>query len=306
MSLSLVILAAGIGRRYGGLKQIDPIGPNGEVLMDYSVYDAILAGFDRIVFVIRKDMEAEFRTVVGDRLEDRVDVGYAYQELDMLPDGFRVPAGRSKPWGTGQALLCAREAVATPFGVINADDFYGRDAFRVLAGHMNAAGNGEVNEYSMVGFRLADTLSDHGPVARGVCETSADGLLIAVEELTGIERTAEGARHEACDGTVRRFSGCEMVSMNMWGFTPSVFGYLDEQFRAFLHESGAVDTAEFFIPSAVNDLVSRDLAGVRVLRATGSWFGVTYRGDVPRAVEGIRALLEAGIYPADLREGNST
>ena len=197
-------------------------------------------------------------------------------------------------------MLAARDALATPFGVINADDFYGRDAFRVLAENLNRRRTGTPDEYAMVGFRLGNTLSEHGPVARGICEAGRDDWLIAVEELTGIEKTATGARHAAGDGSVRQFIGSELVSMNMWGFTPSIFGHLDERFRVFLGDSGSEGNAEFFVPTVVNDLIAEQLARVRVLRTDGSWFGVTYRGDLPRVLESVREFIDKGVYPREL------
>jgi UTP-glucose-1-phosphate uridylyltransferase len=294
---TLLILAAGMGSRYGGLKQIEPVGPSGEAMLDYSVYDAVRAGFGRVVFVIRRDIEDAFKRDVGSRFERRIEVGYAFQELDMLPEGFTVPEGRAKPWGTAHAILVAKDAVSTPFGVINADDFYGLDAYRVLAREL---GRSRGNEYCMVGFRLENTLSDHGAVARGICTAGEDGRLQDVVELTGISKTPEGAEHHDDDGSVRQLDGSEIVSLNMWGFTPSIFEHLEREFVTFLSEAQSDPRREFFIPTVVNTLVARGTVMTRVLRTRSSWFGVTYREDRPAVVADIRALIDQGCYPADL------
>ncbi len=294
---TLLVLAAGMGSRYGGLKQIEPVGPSGEAVLDYSVYDALRAGFGRVVFVIRRDIEEAFKRGIGSRFERFADVGYAFQELDMLPAGFSVPAGRTKPWGTAHAILVAKDAVSTPFGVINADDFYGYDSYRVLSAELARGGR---SQYCMVGFRLGNTLSEHGAVARGICTADAEGMLRDVVELTGIVKTPEGAEHGGDDGTVHRMDGSEIVSLNMWGFTPSIFEHLEREFAAFLSESVSDVRREFFIPTVVNTLVARGLVTMSVLPTRSSWFGVTYREDTPEVVASIRALVEQGCYPGDL------
>lgn len=302
-SATLVVLAAGIGSRYGGLKQIDPIGPGGEAVLDYSVFDARRAGFGRVVFVIRRDIEATFRSVLGGRFEDRLEVRYAFQELDMLPAGQTVPPDRRKPWGTGHALLCAAEATDGPCAVINADDFYGAESFRALADFLtHPPADAERDIYAMVGFQLHRTLSEHGTVARGVCRTDAEGFLTEVEELTAIERTPEGARNREPDGSSRPLTGREIVSLNCWGFTPSIFAHLCRQFGVFLEENRDHPKAEFYIPSAVNELLREGQALVKVLPTTAQWLGVTYREDRPLVIEGIRALIRAGDYPERLWE----
>jgi len=293
--LTLLVLAAGMGSRYGGLKQIDPVGPNGETIIDYSIYDAQRAGFDRVVFVIRHDIETQFKEIVGARFEKNIAVDYVFQELDQLPPGFSVPAGRKKPWGTGQAILMAAEVIREPFAAINADDFYGPDSFRQLAGHLRL-GN---DDYAMVGFTLRNTLSEFGSVARGVCRADGKQYLESVTEVVGIEKDGTGAKYQGAQGTVR-FTGDEVVSMNMWGFNPGLFEHLRRQFVEFLKQQGQQEKSEFYIPLAVNDLVAAKRARVKVLPTSDSWFGVTYREDRPRVSHGIRNLIQRGDYPQKL------
>ena len=295
---TLLVLAAGMGSRYGGLKQIDPVGPAGETIIDYSIYDAHRAGFGKLVFVIRRDIEEPFRQTIGRRFENKIAVEYVFQELDKLPAGFSVPANRQKPWGTAQAILMAEGVIREPFAAINADDFYGADSFRVLAGHLRAGHP----DYAMVGFILRNTLSDFGSVARGVCQLTRDNFLTGVKELTKIERDGHGAKYIEADGKSHPLSGDEMVSMNMWGFTPALFGQLREQFTAFLKRHGREEKSECYIPSVVNTLVSAGQARCQVLRTTSSWFGVTYRDDRPRVVESVQALIAKGEYPGKLWE----
>ena len=299
MSLTLLVLAAGMGSRYGGLKQIDPVGPGGETLLDYSVYDAVRAGFDRVVFIVRGDMESDFRIAAGRRIERQVPVEYCRQELEMVPGWFSIPPERRKPWGTGHAVLAARDAIGGNFAAVNADDFYGAGSYRRLASQLQQAADGRRGDYGMVGFRLRETLSDHGTVARGVCRSS-QGLLEQVVELTRIARSGDGAVHTDPQGRARNLSGDELVSMNMWGFTPSIFDHLERAFARFLRERGREDGAEFMIPTLVNDLVAAGQAKVRVLRSSDSWFGVTYREDRDRVTSQIRDLVRRGSYPAPL------
>jgi UTP-glucose-1-phosphate uridylyltransferase len=285
-----------MGSRYGGLKQIDPVGPSGETIIDYSIYDALRAGFGKLVFVIRKDIEAPFKDTVGARFEKRLPVEYAFQELDKLPAGFTVPEGRTKPWGTTQAVLMAADVVREPFAVINADDFYGAESYRVLGEHLKSGSA----DSAMVGFILRNTLSDFGSVARGVCRVNGEGYLATVEELTSIERDGERAKNTDAAGKVTALSGDEAVSMNMWGFTPGIFGQLRDLFHSFLERSGKELKTESYIPTAVNELVAAGQARVKVLRSSDSWFGVTYREDRPRVVDSIGRLIAAGRYPARL------
>ena len=299
MSPTLVVLAAGMGSRYGGLKQIDPMGPSGETILDNSVYDAMRAGFDRVVFIIRPDFEDAFRRGVVARFADRIDVDFAFQTLDRLPPGFVVPDGREKPWGTTHAILCAREQIRDNFAVINADDFYGRDSYGVLASHLRGVAPSST-DFAMVGFTLRNTLSDHGSVARGVCVASAEGFLTAIDEMTKIERDGSAARNTRDDGTVVRLSGDEPVSMNMWGFTPRLFDHLDRVFREFLEVSGGEAKSECFIPLTVGQLVNEGVATCRVLRTDSSWFGVTYREDKEVVQASIAGLIERADYPRSL------
>ncbi|MCU0786978.1 MAG: NTP transferase domain-containing protein [Verrucomicrobia bacterium] len=295
---TLLVLAAGMGSRYGGLKQIDPIGPNGETIIDYSIYDALRAGFGKVVFVIRHDIEEPFRSIVGTRFEGRIPVEYAFQELDKLPSGFTIPPGRTKPWGTGQAILVTAGLIREPFAVINADDFYGANSFRVLADHLRAG----TADYAMVGFVLRNTLSEHGSVARGACGTDADGYLKSVVELTAIEKDGAGARYADADGTMQRLTGDEPVSMNMWGFNPSLYRHLSELFTEFLQKEGRELKSEFYIPKVVNALVASGKERCRLLTTPDAWLGVTYREDRPIVVEGLGRLIRSGAYPQKLWE----
>ena len=296
MSLTLVVLAAGMGSRYGGLKQVDPMGPAGETVLDYSVYDAVRAGFDRVLFIIRRDFEAEFRASVGARFAGRVQVDYVFQSLDALPAGHALPAGRVKPWGTGHAVWCAREAISGPFAVVNADDFYGAGSFARLAKFLRAAeaAKAATPEFAMVGFRLANTLSEHGAVSRGVCAVGADGVLAGIEEHTGILATEVGA------GADCKYKPDTIVSMNCWGFTADFLPRLDARWREFLVSNGASEKAEFYLPFAVNDLLRAGAARVHVLPTDDQWFGVTYREDKPRVQAAIAALVASGAYPSPL------
>jgi dTDP-glucose pyrophosphorylase len=291
-------MAAGMGSRYGGLKQIDPVGPSGETLMDYSIYDAIRAGFGKLVFIIRKDIEAQFKEFIGTRYEKRIPVEYVYQELDKIPAGFTIPEGRTKPWGTTQAILMSTGVIHEPFAVINADDFYGAEGYRALAAHLTSG----TPDLAMVGFTLRNTLSDFGSVARGVCRVNSENYLEYIEELTKVERDgAEGAaKNTDPAGNVTKLTGNEAVSMNMWGFTPQVFGLLEQNFLEFLRHSGSELKSECYIPNTVGALVTSGKARVKVLPTNDSWFGVTYRQDHATVVENINRLVQAGIYPQRL------
>jgi hypothetical protein len=293
---TLLVLAAGMGSRYGGLKQIDPVGPSGETIIDYSIYDAMRAGFGRLVFVIRHDIEQQFREVVGSRFEQRLAVDYVFQELDKLPAGHSLPAGRTKPWGTTHAILMAEPAVKEPFAAINADDFYGRNAYTVIAQHLTSG----TPDYAMVGFTLKNTLSDHGSVARGVSRTNPEQYLTSIVEMLKIERAGAGAKNTEPDGKLTQLTGDEAVSMNFWGFTPALFPQLKVEFEKFLKKSGGELKSECYIPGTVGDLVTSGQAKVKVLRSPDSWFGVTYREDRPTVVESVRRLIARGDYPAKL------
>jgi NDP-sugar pyrophosphorylase family protein len=294
---TLLVLAAGMGSRYGGLKQIDPVGPAGETIIDYSVFDAIRAGFGRLVFVVRRDIERPFKETIGRRFEDKLPVDYVFQELDKVPPGFVVPPSRAKPWGTAHAILMGADVINGPFAAINGDDFYGRASYHALAQHLASP----EPDLAMVGFVLENTLSEFGSVARGVCQTTPDGYLKSVVELTRIERGNNGGiQHTDGVGQVHALTGKEWVSLNMWGFTPGLFDVLREQFAAFLKLQAQDPKAEFFIPSVINQLVQERATKVKVLNTPSSWFGVTYKEDRPRVLESIRKLMAAGEYPSPL------
>ena len=301
MKPTLLILAAGIGSRYGGLKQLDAVGPSGETIIDYSIYDALRAGFGKVVFIIKEAIEDDFKAAFVERLRDRVAIDYVFQETWMVPEGVTIPDNRSKPWGTGHAVLMAKGKIDGPFAVINADDFYGRGAFEAIARYYEGWTPARENDYSMVGFRLENTLSEFGTVSRGVCTAGPGGLLAGVTERTRIARdeagqityTDEAGKDIALDGGT-------VVSMNFWGFTPSFFGQLEQGFSAFIARSAGDLKAEYYIPSAVNDLVAAGASTVKLLHSPDAWFGMTYREDRPRVVGSIRALTDAGVYPENL------
>lgn len=294
-SYDLVILAAGMGSRFGGVKQVQPVGPHGELIIEYSAFDALRAGFSRLVLVIRKDIEKDFRDTIGRRLEQRMEVRYVFQERDAgLPDGF-VPIGRTKPWGTAHATLVARPEVRGPFAVINADDFYGASAYRTLAAHFAASA-----DYAMVGYPLSQTLSEHGTVSRGLCATDAAGRLTGITEVTKIEKIDGGARYADAAGEIRQLTGAEIVSMNFWGFTPAVFPQLDAAFREFLARRGQDPKAEIYLPTTLSDLNARGEARIALHRSEDAWFGLTYKEDIPVAQATIKALVAVGRYPGPL------
>jgi UTP-glucose-1-phosphate uridylyltransferase len=306
MNLTLVILAAGIGSRYGGLKQIDPIGPAGEIIIDYSVFDACRAGFNKVVCVIRRAIEADFRARIAARFAAQVAVEYVYQEQTALPSGFAPPPARQKPWGTGHAVLACREAVGEPFAVINADDFYGRISYQALAAYLGAVPPA-APRYAMVGFTLRNTLSEYGSVARGICEADPAGRLRRVVERTRVEKTARGARYLEADGRAGDLSGAEFASMNMWGFNPTFFPALAAEFERFLRRHLSDPKAEFFLPTAVDELIRRDAATVQIVPTPERWMGITYPQDKPAVSAGVRDLIARGVYPQRLwaRPGES-
>ena len=293
---TLLVLAAGMGSRYGGLKQIDPVGPNDETIMDYSIFDARRAGFNRVIFVIRKDIEQPFRRTIGAKFEKRIPVEYVFQELDKLLPGFQVPTGRTKPWGTTHAILMAANTLHEPFAVINSDDFYGADGFRALIHHLQLG----TPDYAMIGYTLRNTLSEYGSVARGVCHVDDRGYLRDIVEMKSIEKEGGHAVDTDSEGHETKLSGNEVVSMNMWGFTPAIFKQLHEHFQRFLKTNGTDLKAESYIPTTVNELIQSHEASVKVLRSADSWFGVTYREDRHHAVESLRRLIESGHYPKRL------
>ncbi len=295
---TLVIMAAGMGSRYGGLKQIDPIGPNGEIVIDYSIYDAIRAGFGKVVFVIRRDIEKAFREVIEPHVEGRIPYAYAYQALDALPPGFTVPAGRTKPWGTGQAVLACRDVINEPFGVVNADDFYGRESFQVLGDALRRRSN-ESTDFVLVGFGVARTLSDHGAVSRGICSMGPDGYLQGVVEQPKIEK--RGDRIVVIEPSGESdLSRDAVVSMNMWGFSPALFPSLEGLFHEFLKKQGGELKSEFFIPTLVDSMLKAGEARVQVVPSPSQWLGMTYPEDKPLVRTGMQALIDAGQYPTPL------
>jgi UTP-glucose-1-phosphate uridylyltransferase len=304
MNPTLLILAAGMGRRYGGPKQIDRFGPSGETIMDYALYDALAAGFAKVVFVIRHDFESDFRAVVGGKYENRVSVDYVFQELDDLPPGFTVPSGRTKPWGTAHAIWCARRCVQEPFVSINADDYYGKSAFGAVAQHLMrpAVENPErLPEYCMVGYPVLQTLSEHGAVARAICEVDEEGFLKVLVERTHVERSGDTGRYVAEAGKVCVLQGDEVVSMNMWGFSPAVFDQLERHLTRFLEvQTRTRDNSECVIPVALNEILEEKAARVRVLPTSDAWFGVTHAKDRLGAIESIREMVKRGEYPSPI------
>ena len=303
--LSLLVLAAGIGKRYKGLKQIDSVGPRGEVLLDYSLYGALRQGFRQVTFVIRREIEALFRRSIGQYWEKHFAVRYVFQEVDAnLPRGFAPPAGRKKPWGTGHALLVGGTATSSPFAVINADDFYGPDGFREMARWLRKKSSpaSPPDEYCFVGYRLRNTLSEHGSVSRGICRVDSNGFLQEVVERVRVEKDGEGARALDEKGRWIRLSGDEVVSMNFWGFTPAIFSELEKGFADFLERSGQNPEAEYFIPFAVNGLLREGRIRVKCILTSDRWVGLTYPGDRARARALLRELVKEGVYPKRIRE----
>lgn len=299
MKPTLLLLAAGMGSRYGGLKQLDGLGPNGETIMDYSIYDAIKAGFGKIVFVIRKDFEDDFRQKVLSKYEGHIPAEVCFQAMDKLPEGFTVPEGRQKPWGTNHAVMMAKGLIHEPFCVINCDDFYNRDAYMVMGKFLSELPEGSKNRYSMVGFRVGNTLSENGTVARGICSKDNDGHLTEVVERTEIMRVDGKVCYKDEEGKWVAVEDNTPVSMNMWGFTPDYFEYSDEYFKEFLSDAKNMENlkAEFFIPLVVNNLIHAGTATVKVLDTTSKWFGVTYAADRQATVDRIQKLIEEGVYP---------
>lgn len=293
-----------MGSRYGGLKQLDGLGPNGETIMDYSIYDAIEAGFGKVVWVIRKDFEEQFRTQILSKYQDKIPCELCFQGLDALPEGFSVPEGRVKPWGTNHAVLMGKDVIKEPFCVINCDDFYNRDAFKVIGKYLAELPEGAKNQYAMVGFRVGNTLSENGTVARGICSKDEKGNLTTVVERTEIQRVpADGpVCYKDEDGKWVAIDDNTPVSMNMWGFTPDYFEHSEEYFKEFLADPKNMENlkAEFFIPLMVNKLINEKTATVKVLDTTSKWFGVTYAADRPDTVARIKSLVDEGVYPNKL------
>lgn len=301
----LVIMAAGMGSRYGGLKQIDPIDEYGHIIMDFSLYDARKAGVEKAIFIIKKENEADFKSVIGDRLEQFMEVSYVYQDLHDLPEGFEVPEGRNKPWGTGQAVLSCINEINGPFMVINADDYYGSDAFQILYDQLCESADDEKYHYSMVGYVLENTLTENGHVARGICSMDESGYLTEIHERTRIEKRDGVTAYTEDDGaTWNEIPAGSTVSMNMWGFHESILKELQKGFPAFLEKGLAANPlkCEYFLPEVVGNLIREDKADVKVLRSSDRWYGVTYKEDKETVMEAIRDLKRKGIYPEKLWE----
>ena len=300
MKPTLLVLAAGMGSRYGGLKQLDPMGPNDETVLDYSVYDAIRAGFGKVVFVIRREFEAAFKSAVGIKFENKIEVDYAFQELNDLPEGYKVPEGRQKPWGTAHAVRAARDCVDTPFAVINADDFYGQDAYAQIARYFSQGIEVDRLHLCMVGYPLQNTLSEHGKVNRGICRIEA-GLLRGVEEHLDIGRSADGKiLGSKTDEKSIELSPGALVSMNFWGFTPALFPEIERDFTQFMEAHGEEAKSECYLPAIVNELIQSGKAECKVLETRGAWFGVTYPDDKPFVQSSIVDLVKQGAYPEKL------
>lgn len=299
---TLVIMAAGMGSRYGGLKQIDPVGPNGEIIMEYSIYDAIRAGFSKVVFIIKKEIESVFRDVIGKKIENIIDVEYVYQRIDNLPEGYSVPEGRVKPWGTGHAVLSARDAVKTPFAVINADDFYGAQTYKLLNDFLSANNDSQDKyKYCMVGFVIENTLTENGHVARGVCNADGDGNLADIHERTKIMKFGEDTKYTEDDQNWIVIPKGSVVSMNTWGFNQSIFKELEAGFPDFLENNkNNIIKAEYFLPSVVDNLIKSGKADVKVLSTTDKWYGVTYQEDKPNVKKSIGDMVKFQKYPQKL------
>jgi NDP-sugar pyrophosphorylase family protein len=297
---TLIVMAAGMGSRYGGLKQIEPVGPSREIILDYSVYDAIKAGFGRVVFVIKDEMQTMFSEHVGNHIATEIPVNYVYQRLEDIPEKFSLPAGRIKPWGTGHALYCCREAVREPFAVINADDFYGADAFKQVAGFLRNMSEDEKHHACMIGYNIENTLTDHGSVTRGICTESKEGYLVDITEHTRVERK-NGEILDIDDGGSTVIAPGTVVSMNIWGFSRLIFDEVEQYLNNFLHKNqDSLESVEFYLPVFVNELLKDNKTDVKVLETKGKWFGITYRDDKAAIQEAIRDMVRDGKYPEKL------
>lgn len=298
-------MAAGMGSRYGGLKQIDPVDEEGHIIMDFSMFDAKRAGFEKVIFIIKRENEADFRAAVGDRMENYMEVSYAFQEIDNIPDGCQVPEGRVKPWGTAHAVLSCIDQIDGPFAVINADDYYGQEAFRLIYDYLASHEDDDKYRYTMVGYELGNTVTDNGHVARGVCDMNSEGELIAIHERTRIEKRDDGIAYTEDDGaTWVSVPADTTVSMNMWGFTRSILDEIKAGFPAFLNEGLKKNPmkCEYFLPAVVSDLLGEDRATVAVLKSADKWYGVTYKEDKPVVMSAIKKMKDDGLYPAHLWE----
>ncbi len=300
MRPTLLILAAGMGSRYGGLKQVDRFGPAGETIVEYSIYDALRAGFEKIVLVVRREFVNDFREIILKRALKKADISFVYQDLQKLPEGFELPPDRVKPWGTGHAVMMAEQEITTPFAVINADDFYGAESYRIMFDFLSKPASVKTEEYYLMGYRLDNTLSESGSVSRGVCQVDREGYLTAIHEHKKIVREGTSISGEMDGGPRVNFTGEEQVSMNLIGFRPSMFNHLRRLFVAFLKQHITENTAEFYIPFAMNEVISSGQACVKVLQTPEKWFGVTYREDRDMVVKNFRKLVDQGTYPPDL------
>lgn len=299
---TLVVMAAGMGSRYGGLKQIDPIDNHGNLIIDFSIYDAVKAGFSKVVFVIKKAIEADFKASIGDRISKYIDVEYVYQELDKLPEGYEIPEGRTKPWGTAHAILCCKDVVDGPFAVINSDDYYGPTAYKLVYDHLVKEDKNDKYGIALIGYILRNTLTDNGSVARGICQVE-DGKLVKIDERTQIEMDGNDARYTEDGGeTYTALSGDSVASMNMWGFNNCFLDELEKRFPIFLNTTAKENPlkSEFFLPITVDDMLKDNLASVDVYTAPDKWYGVTYAEDKPRVSAGIQSLKDKGVYPDKL------
>lgn len=301
---TLVVLAAGMGSRYGGLKQLDPVGPNDEAILDYSVFDAARAGFNKVVFIIREDFKELFKEKVTNKYKEHIKVDFVFQDVNSLPKGFDLPDGRTKPWGTAHAMLAAKDAVNEPFAIINADDFYGEDAYRTVYDYLSnekfADASTDILNFAMLGFRLNNTLSENGCVARGICKFDENRYLTSVEELTKIFKTVDGAENRPENGDIRKLTGKELVSMNFWAFTPDIFPLIEKAFKVWLEKNINVEKSECYIPEEIDKLIKANKVAIKVLDTNSKWFGVTYKEDKPKVVQSIQKLIELGKYPNKL------
>jgi dTDP-glucose pyrophosphorylase len=300
MKPTLLVLAAGMGSRYGSLKQIDPVGPSGETIIDYSIYDAIRAGFGKVVFIIRKSFEQEFKDIFITKLQPYIQVEYVFQEIDKVPEGITFSPERTKPWGTAHAVLMAKDVIHEPFAVINGDDFYGSEAFRTMADYLVSLTTEQQTQYSLVGYQVGNTMSEHGTVSRGVCLENESNQLLSVTECHDIQYATDGIVYKKADETFVSLKPETLVSMNFWGFTPTYFKQTESIFSGFLQENTDSLKAEFYIPYAIDKLINDGSASVKVLRSDAKWFGVTYKEDKPQVIEKLAQLIKSGVYPAQL------
>jgi dTDP-glucose pyrophosphorylase len=298
MKPTLLVLAAGMGSRYGGNKQLDIVGPSGETIIDYSIYDAIRAGFGKIIFVIRRDIEDQVKERFVGKLKGKIEVDYVFQEITDLPEGVKVAPDRAKPWGTSHAILVTSGVIREPFGVINADDYYGVESFRILRDFL--VNDTDPNSYCIVGYKLSNTLSDHGHVNRGVCRVGEDGLLRNIVETKEIEKTSFGAQAPGSGRKMEKFTGEEVVSMNLWGFKPTCYDFLGEEFRNFIDRYGMDLKSELDIPTSIDKFVKSGQVKIKILMSNDRWFGVTYREDKPFVVESIKNMISSGVYPSSI------